>query len=79
MSSSYFYTNINKDEQTEKIINYFEQYALDKHIQVYLTNKPLGENKYNYIQNYVAVLLIPKSKIAFINLGESENDFNNFY
>jgi superfamily I DNA and RNA helicase len=79
VSSSYFFSNVVKNELTEKIIDYFEKYAEDKHTQVYLINKPLGENKYNYKQEEVIVLLIPKSKITFINLGESADAFEEFY
>lgn len=79
MSSSYFYTNIPKDELTKAIIDYFEEYAQKKNIQVYLINKPLGENKYTYNQSKVIVLLIPKTKIAFINIGESNEAFEDFY
>jgi superfamily I DNA and RNA helicase len=79
MDSSYFYTNIDKNELTEKIIDFFDRYSLDEHLQVYLINRPLGENKYSYAQTKLAVLLIPKSKITFINLGESEDAFTEFY
>jgi hypothetical protein len=79
MSSSYFYTDIQKDELTKVIIDYFEEYAQKKNTQVYLINKPLGENKYTYNQSKVIVLLIPKTKIAFINIGESNEAFEDFY
>jgi superfamily I DNA and RNA helicase len=81
MSSSYFYTDIlnPQDELTKDIINYFEEYAQNKHLQVYIIKKPLGENKYTYKQSEVIVLLIPKSKITFINLGETTEEFDEFY
>jgi superfamily I DNA and RNA helicase len=79
MSSSYFFTNIDKDEFTKDIIEFFEGYAQNKHQQVYLIKKPLGENKYIYNQIKVIVLLIPKSKITFINLGETKDAFDEFY
>ncbi|MDR1181822.1 MAG: ATP-binding domain-containing protein [Bacteroidales bacterium] len=79
MTSSYFFSNFVKNEQTEKIIDYLEKYAVDKHLQVYLIDKPLGENKYTYGQKEIVVLLIPKSKIVFINLGEPIDAFEEFY
>jgi superfamily I DNA and RNA helicase len=79
MSSSYFFTNLDLDDYNRNIIDFFEKYATSKHLQVYLINKPLGENKYTYRQNKVVVLLIPKSKITFINMGESLEGFGEFY
>jgi superfamily I DNA and RNA helicase len=79
MNSSYFFSNIVKNERTERIIDYLEKYAVDNHLQVYLIDKPLGENKYTYGQKEIVVLLIPKSRITFINLGESIDAFKEFY
>jgi superfamily I DNA and RNA helicase len=79
VNSSYFFSNVVKNERTEKIIDYLEKYAVDKHLQVYLIDKPLGENKYTYKQKEIVVILIPRSKITLINLGESVDAFEEFY
>jgi superfamily I DNA and RNA helicase len=79
VSSSYFFSNVIKNDRTEKIIDYLEEYAASNHLQVYLIDRPLGENKYVYTQKEIIVLLIPKSRITFINLGESVEDFKEFY
>jgi superfamily I DNA and RNA helicase len=79
VNSSYFFSSISKNERTEKIIDYLEKYAVNKHLQIYLIDKPLGENKYTYKQKEIIVLLIPKSKITFINIGESLEAFDEFF
>jgi superfamily I DNA and RNA helicase len=79
VGSSYFFTNVDRNERTGKIIDYLEKYAVEKHVQIYLIDKPLGENKYTYVQKDIVVLLIPKSKIAFVNLGETADSFEEFY
>jgi hypothetical protein len=63
VSSSYFFSNVIKNDRTEKIIDYLEKYAASNHLQVYLIDRPLGENKYVYTQKEIIVLLIPKSKM----------------
>ncbi|MDR0909742.1 MAG: ATP-binding domain-containing protein [Spirochaetaceae bacterium] len=79
MSNSYFYTDIEHNAVFSKTIDFFESYAAKNHLQIYLINRPLGDNKYAYKQDKVCVVLIPKSKISFINLGESIDDYNDFY
>lgn len=72
MNSSYFYTNVSKNGRAKSdIIDYFDEYAQKEHLQIYLINKPLGENKYTYKQDNIVVLLVPRSKITFINIEDN--------
>jgi len=48
--------------------------------QFFLISAPLGENKYSYqYQANSIVILSPKHKIIFIDLGDSDVDFDDFY
>jgi superfamily I DNA and RNA helicase len=78
MPSSYFYSSVEKNDENTKLIDSFENYAQEHSLQIYIIDKPLGESKYRYNQSNVLVLLIPKSKITFINLGIRNEEFSDF-
>lgn len=79
MSSSYFYSNIEIDEHNEEVISAFNEYSTERALQVYIINKPLGDNKYAYSSNNTIVVLVPKHKIGFIALGDQSQDIEDYY
>ncbi|WP_033915880.1 DEAD/DEAH box helicase [Campylobacter sputorum] len=84
-NSQLFFQNIKENELNKQYIECIKKYYGNnfKNEQLYLLNKPLGENignlKYDY-ENKVIVILSPKHKIIFLNLdSESEDDFERYY
>ena len=80
MLNSRYYCEVEKSEENEKILLNLEQYVENdpNHI-VYVISAPLG-GKYTYdYQNSVIVILSPNHKIIFLNLGEDENSFEDYY
>ncbi|WP_158799528.1 DEAD/DEAH box helicase [Pedobacter sp. L105] len=73
------FKNLNENELGENIANKFEEYLTNHpNQQIYLITSPLGE-KYNYdYEDSCLVILIPKHKIIFLNLGDNKEDFQNY-
>lgn len=78
MSSSFFYMSIDENDNNHTFIEAARNYSEEKLEQVYIVNKPLGDNKYSYNFNDGFVLLVPKHKILFINIGDNAEEFNEF-
>ncbi|EGR3031090.1 TPA: DEAD/DEAH box helicase [Vibrio parahaemolyticus] len=78
MSSSFFYLQVEKNDKNSGFINTLEQYANAEMKQMYVIDRPLGDNKYSYTCEKVLVLLIPEHKLAFVNIGEQEEKFDDF-
>ncbi|HCZ9302031.1 TPA: DEAD/DEAH box helicase, partial [Vibrio alginolyticus] len=73
-----FYLQVEKNAQNSGLLNSLERYANSEMKQMYVIDKPLGENKYSYDCENALVLLIPEHKITFVNHGASESSFENF-
>ncbi|AZC15601.1 DEAD/DEAH box helicase [Pseudomonas sp. CMR5c] len=78
MSSSFFYMSVDEDDNNHTIIEAARKYAENELEQVYIVNKPLGDNKYSYSFSEGFVLLVPKHKMLFINFGSDEEAFEEF-
>ena len=76
---SLFYTNIENKEGIEEFFSALEEYAEKGINPVYIINRPLEEKKTSYGYEKGIVVLIPKHKIMFINYGNNEEKFNDFY
>lgn len=74
------YTQVEVNALNEQIISDISSYIDSKpDKQIYIINSPLGD-KYNYEnQSDYLVILIPKHKLIFIDLVNSESNFVNFY
>ena len=78
--NSQLFKHFDENEFNRDIVKRFEEY-LNKHsnAQGYIITSPLGEKyKYNY-EDYALVILIPKHRIIFLNLGNDENEFDYYY
>lgn len=78
-NNSLFYTNIENTDGVEKLFTELEEYAQRSINPVYIINRPLEEKNTSYGYEKGIVVLIPKHKIMFINYGNSETKFGNFY
>lgn len=79
MSDGFFYCQVSQNESNVEFLTKIEKFAEDSLKQVYVINKPLGERKYNYDYNDGIVLLIPKYKMIFVNFGEDDENFDDYF
>lgn len=74
---SNFYYNIEESEANKPLLSFLEEYAKNKHTQVYVINRALGSN-YKYDYDDVAVVLIPNHKIMILNVSDNDRKFEDF-
>lgn len=79
MSDSFFYSQVEKNPSNSDFLSKLETFSLLNSKQVYVINKPLGERKYDYNYNEAIVILIPKYKIIFVNFGQKETEFKDYF
>lgn len=78
MDNSYFFLQVEQNVTNQGTIETLRQYATEERKQMYLIDRPLGDSKYSYGCDNILVVLIPESKITFINLAEKDDDFKEF-
>lgn len=80
MSNSLFYNHITPNEWNRELIEEIERYSKENiSAQLYIVTALLGEGKSEYeYQDKVVVVLSPKHKILFINLGNDQDSFEEF-
>lgn len=78
-SNSLFYTNVEYTEGVDNLFKGLERYAEKGTNPVYIINRPLEEKMVSYGYEKAIVVLIPKHKIMFINYGNNEERFEDFY
>lgn len=80
MNNPLFYSQVEKNDLNTNLIEKLSQICdNDSSQQLYIINSPLGE-KYSYdLQENFIVVLSPKHKIMFFNLGNNSNTFFQYY
>ncbi len=78
-SNGLFYTNIENTDGIDDMMKKLESYAEHGTNPVYIINRPLEEKNVSYNYEKAVVVLIPKHKIIFINYGNSQERFEDFY
>lgn len=80
MKNSLFYNHITSNELNHDLIEEIENYADDNpSAQLYLVRSLLGEGKNEYeYEESVVVVLSPKHKILFVNLGDDDDAFEEY-
>lgn len=79
MSTTYFFSNVEIDENNSLFIKSLEKFAEEHAQQIYLIDSPLGEKKYTYSFEKGMILLIPDHQIMIINNGGEEDGFDDFF
>lgn len=79
MTNTYFFSNIETDDNNSSFISALEEYAEEHAQQIYLIDSPLGEKKYTYSFKKGMILLIPDHQIMIINSGGDKDEFLDFY
>lgn len=54
MSNSYFFLQAEKSDENSIFLDSLETYAKDKAVQIYVIDRPLGENRYVYSYTLVS-------------------------
>jgi len=82
MASSYFFQQLDSEKLSNSfiriILDELEVFAEQEKKQVYVLDKPVSERRYQYLYGEAIVILIPKVKILFINVGEDTESFEDF-
>lgn len=78
MADGFFYKSNEIKYVNQEFLDKIEKFSEENMKQIYIINKPLGENKYNYDYDKGIVLLIPKYKVIFIDFG-NEDEFEYYY
>ncbi|WP_454046347.1 DEAD/DEAH box helicase [Chryseobacterium sp. Marseille-Q8038] len=76
--SSYFYLQAEKNTINASFIDDIKEYAEQEKKIIYILNKPLTDQKYNYKYNNSLIVLIPKHKIGIIDFGNNESEFEDY-
>lgn len=75
--NSYFFSQDGLCEEASELIDSLKEYSESNYVQIYVLNKPLGDNKYKYDFNEGIVVLIPKHKVMILNFGD-EDEFEEY-
>lgn len=78
-SNGLFYTNLENRDGIELLFAELEEYAEKGINPVYIINRPLEEKNASYGYEKGVAVLIPRHKLMFINYGNSEEKFEDFY
>ena len=80
MANSLFFNHIEENDNNRDIIQAFEKYVAEHpKEQLYLIMAPLSEQKYHYdYEQNVIVILSPKHRIIFLDLGNNNKEFKEY-
>ena len=79
MDHSLFFCNIEINESNSNLIELLSQFSEKNSIQTYVINAPLGiDASSQYEFDDAVVVLMPKLKICFVNLGDDQDLFDEF-
>ena len=77
-NKEFFYSNIDENKNNIEILNELMNLSEELSNQIYVIDKALGEKDYTYKYKDVLVVLIPKHKILFIDIGDNKKEFEYF-
>ena len=75
MPSSFFYLQVDKNDNNYALIEKISDFAEKKKKQIYVVDRPLGDKKYTYNYSNALLILIPGYKLSFIDFGNNEDQF----
>ncbi|MEB6668369.1 AAA family ATPase [Acinetobacter vivianii] len=77
--SSYFFLDAEKNHKNAKIIDDLATYAEKNKQLIYVLNKPLTDQKYEYTYQDSLIILSPKQKVIIIDFSSVDYDNNEDY
>ena len=75
MNSGYFYCNLKVPSQNMAFVKELQGIAEESKQQIYVLSNPLIDNKYQYNDNSLMIVLSSKHKIAFVTTRDLDSDF----
>lgn len=76
MNSGYLYSNLKLSSQNMAFVKELQSIAEEDKQQIYLLSGPLIDDKYQYNDNSLMIVLSTKHKIAFVTTRELDDDFS---
>ncbi len=76
--SSYFYLQADKNTVNADFLQELEEYADSTKSLIYVLDRPLTDQKYSYKYSHALIVLSPKNKIAIIDYGNKEDEFEDY-
>ncbi len=79
-TSNYFFDQLGNATNVDTLFfsDLLAQYSEKNKKNVYLIHAPLGDERYTYTFDHGLVILSPKHKVTFINLGSELSDFEDY-
>ncbi|MGR0480945.1 MAG: hypothetical protein ACTFAL_05940 [Candidatus Electronema sp. V4] len=78
MASSFYFLKAEESDTKRPLLDGIKQYSDQNKQQVYIIDKPLGGNKYDYDFDDSLLVLMPNHKLIFINFSDSQKDFDDY-
>jgi len=77
---NYFFDQLGNATNLDTLLfsEHLAKYSEENKKNVYLIHAPLGDERYSYAFNHGLVVLSPKHKITFVNLGAESDEFENY-
>jgi superfamily I DNA and RNA helicase len=76
--SSYFFLQAIQNASNADLIQQLQNYADEKKHLIYVLNRPITDQKYSYKYSQALIILSPKNKIAIINYGPNQEEFEDY-
>ena len=76
--SSYFFLETEKKAKNANLIDALKEYSESNQTLVYVLDRPLTDQKYSYKYSDALIVLSSKRKIAIINYGNNEDQYEDF-
>lgn len=78
MSSSFFFLQAEKNADNKDLVTQLEDWANENRTQVYVIDRPLGDERYEYRHEGSLVILIPGRKLSIVNYSGDSEGFDDF-
>jgi len=78
MSSSFFFLQAEKNADNKTLITDLEDWANENRTQVYVIDRPLGDERYDYRHDGSLVILIPGRKLSIVDYSGDNDGFEDF-
>ncbi len=76
--TSYFYLQADKNKSNANFLDQLEEYADNQKTLIYVLNRPLTDQKYNYSYSKSLIILAPKHKVVIIDYGNKKTEFDDY-
>ena len=76
--SNYFFLQAQKKYRNADFISQLERYSNEHKENVYILDRPLTDQKYNYEYSDSLIVLVAKHKVAIVNFGIDSAEFEDY-